>query len=134
MYGYVPTQGHGREFMDIGNRISAKSGRFTITRLANAETMSNVELDSNVQARNQKMTASRHANATMVFVYNRDGAVELTVTKSQPLVRQIIERCQWKVDNNWTGSRAMPQKVVLSNDAALMQNVMACHMNKVMRK
>ena len=93
MYGFCPKQGHGREFREIAQEVSARSqGRFTISRLADAEEMKNYQLDDEMQAKEETRLANKLARAVAILVYKTNGAVELTLTSNvnQQVIRQII--------------------------------------------
>lgn len=91
MNGYVPKQGHGREFKEIGYIVSSRSnGLFTIQRLATAEEMNELELNDEMKAKRAKREANKKANATALVIYKKDGQVRLILTRSENLIYEIL--------------------------------------------
>lgn len=93
MYGYVPIQGHGEEFKEIAYEVSNKSkGIFTVERLAKAEQMQEMELDSAIAAKNQERRDNRKKKMIPVLVYRRDGEIRLINCGSYELVNYIMHK------------------------------------------
>ena len=91
MYGFVPMQAHGREFREIAAYVSSKSnGIFSIERLAKAEQMSEMELDSTIAAKNQQRQENKKNKIQLVFVFRTDGTVRLINSNSPNLTTEII--------------------------------------------
>lgn len=85
MYGICPKQAHGTEFRQIAAEVCSRSnGRFVITRLADAEAMSNHKLDDKVF---QKRLVD---NVYCIFTEMKDGVVRLTRAKNKNLIDYII--------------------------------------------
>lgn len=90
--GWAPTRGHGSEFYAIGNTVSAKSGGlFNIQRLATAEEMQNYQLDAEVQAKNEKRIQNKKSKLYAVFLFKKNGEIQLTMTSSQKLIDTIVD-------------------------------------------
>lgn len=92
MYGNCPKQGHGPRFRRISAMVASKSnGKFSISRLASAETMSNYKLDDEMQAKRDRRTANKKARAMAIFVYLSDGSIQLTMInrENSTVLRQI---------------------------------------------
>lgn len=91
MNGYVPTQAHGREFREIGAYVSSKSrGIFTVERLAKAEQMEEMELDSAIAEKNKQRQQNKLNKIQLVFVFRTDGSVRLINSTSPTLTTEII--------------------------------------------
>lgn len=89
--GYVPTKSHGWEFQTIAARVSAKSNDFfTVERLASAEEMSELELDANVKAKNDKRVENKLNKIIPTFVFNKNGTVHLVNANGVNVVRGIV--------------------------------------------
>lgn len=90
MYGWAPTQAHGREFREIGQIVSARSnGLFTIQRLASAEQMSELELNDEMKAKKEKRLANKKSASYAVVTFLKNGEIRLTISKDQNLVNSI---------------------------------------------
>ena len=123
MNGYVPKQGHGREFKDIGYTVSARSkGLFTIQRLANAEQMSEMELNDEMKAKRAKRLANKKASVTAVIVFTQEGKIKLTITSNQDVIRKID-----MVESGYG------EKVVKTNDANIIEFLFSKGYRKNMR-
>ncbi|MBP5724459.1 MAG: SprT-like domain-containing protein [Bacteroidales bacterium] len=115
MYGWAPTQAHGREFRDIAYIVASRSnGDFTVERLATAEEMKGYELDDEFKQIEQKRVENRKSKVTVVVVYEKNGDIELTNASSQQLVDFIIEYHKKRND---------AQYILTSNDANLVEVV-----------
>ena len=111
MRGYCPKQGHGKEFKEIGLRVSSRSdGMFTIQRLASAEDMSNLDLSDEMKAKNEKRLENKKSIITAIFDYRTNGQIHLTMTSNKPLIEMIINSHETK----------QTFKVVVSNDKNLI--------------
>lgn len=112
MKGFVPKQGHGREFKQIGAYISAKSnGIFTVERLASAEEMSEMELNNTMQDKQNKREENKKSRLNLLFIYRNDGIVEMIPTTNKNLIDQIISANK---------GRQWVSRIVLSNDINLI--------------
>lgn len=90
MDGWVPRQGHGVEFRNIGYAVSERSnGRFTIQRLASAEQMTNMELDSDIQAKNAAKAERKDNNTMIIIVVKTNGDVRLILTTLQKVLDEV---------------------------------------------
>jgi hypothetical protein len=133
MYGYAPGRAHGREFMEIASIVSSKSGgRFTIQRVASAEEMRGYELDKEIAEKNKQRFESRHSDVTAVFVYNENGDVELTITKSQSVIDDIVSSSARHFQKPDLRGRK-PIKVVASNDKGVIDKLIMLGYRRVMR-
>lgn len=111
MYGYIPKQGHGREFKEIAHLVSSRSGgEFTIQRLASAEVMNELELSAEMKAKREKRLANKKSKIYAVFEFRKNGEVHLTTTSMKGLIDSIVSRKNDSYIN----------KVVLSNDKNLI--------------
>lgn len=92
MFGLVPKQSHGVEFRRIAQTIGYKSnGRFSVQRLASAETMENMELDNSIRQKKEKRTINRINSVYVVLVYRKNGDIDMTITKNKELVDRIVK-------------------------------------------
>ena len=90
MFGICPKQAHGKNFRSIASVVSMKSnGRFNIKRLADAETMKNFELPDDIIERKKRNEENKKARAIAVFVYRRNGNIEMTLTSNYSVVDKI---------------------------------------------
>lgn len=91
MNGLVPLQGHGREFREIGQLVSARSnGMFTIQRLASAEQKSEMTLDADIKAKNDARLANKKSKISAIIVKRRDNTYNLTTTSSDAVINTIL--------------------------------------------
>lgn len=91
MYGYVPKQAHGPEFRNIASIVSSRSnGIFSVQRLASAEQMGEMELDSTIQAKNDARKERKVTKTIPMFLYFKDGRIGLTMANSQKVVDLIL--------------------------------------------
>jgi hypothetical protein len=91
MYGFVPIQSHGTDFKEIAAYVSSKSnGIFTVERLAKAEQMNEMELDSAIAAKNRQRQQNKLSKIQLVFVFRNDGTVRLINSTSPNLTTEII--------------------------------------------
>ena len=92
MNGICPKQGHGPEFRQIASYVSYKSnGSITIERLANAEKMSNFELDDEFKEKRERRVQNKINRLQCIIIETKSGEHELTLTSNDDLVRKIIE-------------------------------------------
>lgn len=90
MDGRIPNKGHGTEFYNIGNKVSARSnGLFTIERLASAEDVSKLKLDDKIVQRKLKRENTKKQKITALFIYRTDGFIGLTTTSNDVLINRI---------------------------------------------
>lgn len=109
--GYSPTQAHGREFKNIAQMVSSRSnGVFTIQRLATAEEMNNRELDEKFVELKKRRLENKKNKVNAIFVFKTTG-VQLTITSSDTLVNEIIQRRQ---------NDDKCKKILISNDINLL--------------
>lgn len=133
MNGYAPKQGHGQEFREIAGLVSLRSnGRFNIKRLADAEKMSNYQLDDEMQAKKDARAASKIERAVAIFVYKEDGAVELTLINNTnhripSEIRNYYER------HNKLGGKAKTTEIITSSDPELIKMLYHLGYKKLMR-
>lgn len=111
MRGYCPKQGHGREFRQIGQIVSARSnGLFTIQRLASAEQMSQLELNDEMKTKREKRLSNKKASVTAIIVTTKEGKVKLTITSSKNLINLITTSEKYERNEN----------VVTTNDSDII--------------
>ena len=111
MRGYCPKQGHGREFRQIGQIVSARSnGLFTIQRLASAEQMSQLELNDEMKMKREKRLNNKKASVTAIIVTTKEGKVKLTITSSKNLINLITTSEKYERNEN----------VVTTNDSDII--------------
>ena len=92
MYGFVPKQGHGVEFRDIASTVSSRSnGRFSIKRLASAEQMAQMELDSTIKSQNDQRKQRALDNAVVALIYTESGDVRLLFAANVGVINNIIK-------------------------------------------
>lgn len=113
MNGWRPVQHHGGEFRAIAFRVSQKSKEFfTVERIAKAEQMDEMELNSVMAARKEKRLDNKKAKVMAVFVFRTNGQVRLiNVTSMATLIE--IEQIEFK----GTGC----EKIIYSRDPKLIQ-------------
>lgn len=113
MNGYVPAQGHGSEFREIGSLISRRSGNyFTIERVVNADDMQFFELNDEMKAKQEKRLAAKKKKLYAVIDYH-DENIRLTTTSNQLLIERICD-----FDKN-----PQSRKVVVTNDERILDAV-----------
>jgi predicted SprT family Zn-dependent metalloprotease len=111
MYGYIPKQGHGREFKEIGAIVSSRSkGMFTIQRIASAEQMSELELSDEMKAKRVKRESNKKSKMNAIFEFRTNGEIHLTTTTNQKLKYEILS----------TYTQKHVKKILLSNDSSLI--------------
>lgn len=100
MYGICPKQAHGPSWKQIAQIISYRSnGRFSIKRLADAETMSNMVLDPEIQARNEKREKAKQSRVIQILIFTTTGDIRLVNATNQSLVTKVYnthERSNFK--------------------------------------
>lgn len=91
MNGICPKQGHGPEFRQIASYVSYKSnGTITIERLANAEQMSNFELDDEFKEKKQRRLDNKISKLQAIFVFTKNGNIELTMSTIKSVIDEVI--------------------------------------------
>lgn len=114
MYGYVPKQGHGREFKDIAETVSARSnGMFTIKRIASAEQMRNLELNDEMKSKREKRISTKKSKV-IAYVIFKKGGISLSMSSHPEYEKRILMSCE---NNNDI------LKVVKSNDPSLIEKI-----------
>ena len=114
MNGYYPTRHHGTEFKQIAAYVSAKSNNFfTVERLAKAEQMSEMELNSDIAARNQQRKENKQNKIILLFIFCKNGTVRLINAINILLVKKITD--------TEIGKDAI--KIIMSTDPNLKQEV-----------
>ena len=133
MYGYAPKQSHGREFREIAEIVSLRSGgRFSIKRLADAEKMSNYKLDADMQAKKDTRVANKIARAVAIFVYKDDGQVELTlISNTNPRIPDEI--CRYYERHNKLEDKKKAIEIISSDDPELIKMLYRLGYKKLMR-
>lgn len=114
MNGYYPARHHGPEFKQIAAYVSAKSNNFfTVERLAKAEQMSEMELNSTIVARNQQRAQNKQNKIILLFIFCKDGTVRLINAINTILVNKITD----------TEIGRDANKIIISTDPNLKQEV-----------
>ena len=125
MDGYCPRQCHGFEFREIGSIVTSRSnGMFTIQRLASAEQMTELELSDEMKAKRERRLENKKARVFALFVYKKNGQIELTITSKASLITEIIET---------TKNRDNAIKIEKSNDKSLIEELFSHGYNNNMR-
>ena len=125
MDGYYPRQGHGYEFKHIGSIVSVRSnGMFTIQRLATAEEMLEYELCDKMKAKREKRLANKKANALALFNYKKNGQIQLSITSSNDVIREVVETTKAKND---------AIKIEKSNDQELIEKLFSLGYKRTFR-
>ena len=102
MEGKKPRQGHGPEFRRIAGIVSKKSKDFfTIQRLANAEVMADVELDSDIVKHNKEKLDRKKSKLNALLFRDTKGNVCLTMTSSEKLINTMYDELSKQKDNAW---------------------------------
>jgi hypothetical protein len=126
MDGYCPRQGHGFEFREIGSIVTSRSnGMFTIQRLASAEQMTELELSDEMKAKRERRLENKKARVFALFVYKKNGQIELTITSNANLITEIIETTKKQDDAT---------KIEKSNDQSLIEELFSRGYNSDSRK
>ena len=126
MDGYCPRQGHGFEFRNIGSIVTSRSnGMFTIQRLASAEQMTELELSDEMKAKRERRLENKKARVFALFVYKKNGQIELTITSNANLITEIIETTKKQDDAT---------KIEKSNDQSLIEELFSRGYNSDSRK
>lgn len=131
MYGYCPAKPHGREFKEMASLISSRSdGRFSVQRLASAETMQGYQLDGDMQKKRDTREQNRLSKVNAVFVYMNDGKINFTQTASKALVDEIVR--YWDtVSKNPSSRQAV--RILYSNDPQMIDFLTKNGYRKMMR-
>lgn len=110
MNGICPKQGHGPEFKQIASYVSYKSnGTIIIERLANAEEMSNFELDDEFKEKKQRRLDNKISKLQAIFVFTTNG-IELSLSSNKKVIDEII------VYNTSTKRSDKCEKILTSSD------------------
>lgn len=128
MFGICPKQAHGPSFRNIASMISSRSnGRFSVQRLASAETMSGYKLDQEMQDKRNRRIENKKSRAIAVFVYKEDGQIELTLTSNMDVIKRI---CQYYGRGN---GKVKANEIITSRDPELIEMLYNCGYRKLMR-
>lgn len=91
MNGYIPVQGHGTEFRNIGLTVVRNSnGYFQIQRLERDEVVSQMELNSELQAQREKKKQNNINNSLCILVYKSNGKIRLVKTKLLTVESEVL--------------------------------------------
>ena len=116
MNGYKPLQGHGKEFKNIAAYVSSKSNDFfTVERIASAEEMNEIELDTNIAARNQRRQENKESRIILMFLFMENGEIRLVNANSMKLVDFIVYNYK---NNKYKGSTKI-KEIKISTDERL---------------
>ena len=128
MNGYAPTQAHGREFREIAAYVSRKSNDFfTVERIASAEQMDEMELDSVIAAKNQQRKENKQNKIILMFLFMQNGEIRLVNANSMKLVDLIVYNYNMKKYGN-----EVPKEIKISTDENLKRIVFDNGYNKAM--
>lgn len=108
MNGICPKQGHGPEFRQIASYVSYKSnGTITIERLANAEQMSNFDLDNEFKEKKQRRLDNKINRLQCIIIETNSNEHELTLSSNDDVIKKVInyntnkcKRILWSADSN----------------------------------
>ena len=94
MDGYSPGRAHGKEFMAIAARVSAKSnGIFTVGKVASAEQFEGYELNDEMKKKQEARDKSKKSNLKALFVFLKPpngNILQLTTTTSIDVINGSI--------------------------------------------
>lgn len=128
MNGICPKQAHGPNFRSISMMVSSRSnGRFSVQRLANAEVMRNFELSDKMVASKKRRIENKKARTVAVFVYKKDGNIEMTLTSSNSVISQIYG---YYVSGRGVGKA---REIITSTDPELIEMLYSHGYKKLMR-
>ena len=126
MNGFMPKQAHGPEFRKLCRQVAVKSeGEFEIGRVASAEDSANLNLDAEVQAKNQRRADNRLKGAVAVMVFRKNGDLELTIANNPSLIRIIA---------NTRSKDPEVDEVVTSHNHDLLSFLVSQGFNKIFRR
>lgn len=115
MYGWRPAQHHGNDFRAIAFKVSQKSNEFfTVERIARAEQMTEMELNSMMSAKKARRLENKKSKVIAMFLFMTNGEVRYINAISWDLVGKI-ERLE--IQNGKC------KKIILSQDADLVQKI-----------
>ena len=108
MNGICPKQSHGPEFRQIARYVSYKSnGTITIERLANAEKMSNFELDDEFKEKRERRVQNKINRLQCIIIETNSNEHELTLSSNDDVIKKVIDyntnkckRILWSADSN----------------------------------
>lgn len=90
--GWRPKQSHGKEFRNIAAIVSARSkGIFTVERIASAEQMDEMELNSIMAARKQARTSNKLGKIITTVIYRKNGDIWLTNSLGMGVVKLVVD-------------------------------------------
>ena len=113
MYGKCPVRHHGREFKEIAAYVSSKSnGIFTVERLASAEQMNEMVLNSDIKAKNDKRKENKLAKTIIMLIWKNNYEVRLVKPIHMSLVKYILKYEKNKKDTT---------KIQISHDKKLKE-------------
>ena len=134
MFGYAPKQGHGPEFRQIAQIVSSNSnGEFSIQRVASAEEISNYELDADVKAKKEARINNKKSKLIAVFVFKKDGSVDLSLSTNRSLIDKIIYYNTSLTPIVAGRSRDKVEKIISSSDTKLIELLYNYGFRKSMR-
>ena len=111
MHGYRPTQHHGSEFRSVAFEVSRRSRDiFTVERIASAEMMDTVELNSVAAEKKKRREENKKSRLIAVLVYLNNGTIRLVMTSSKDVIEEIV---------SFESKQNRCSKIVYSNDPDL---------------
>lgn len=115
MYGIAPKQAHGPEFRNIASIVSSKSkGFFTVERVASAEQMNEMTLNSDMQAKRDKRVENKLNKITVMLIYKNNGEIRLVNANSVQVIEDGIKCAE---------RNSSTVKIVTCNDNNLKQEL-----------
>lgn len=120
MNGYVPMQGHGLEFKNIANYVTAKANGeiFPIQTYASKEESAETEWTDEIKTQKEKRKNNKLARRTIVVVFKANGQIRLINAANQSLINRIVEIESYKKQ----GEQAC-LKIVKSTDPVLKEKL-----------
>lgn len=126
MNGWRPVQHHGNEFRSIAFHVSQKSNEFfTVERIAKAEQMDQMELNSVMAAKKQRRMENKKSRVIATFLFMSNGTVRYLNACGWNLVELI------KKEEAVRGNRC--DKILASQDAELVEKLFSEGYRHVMR-
>jgi hypothetical protein len=90
--GWRPKQSHGVEFKNIAYIVSSRSnGIFTVERIASAEQMSEMELNSAILAKKDKRKSNKLSKVIPTVIYKKNGEVCLVNALGMDVVKMVVD-------------------------------------------
>lgn len=125
MYGHLPAQAHGREFMSIANAVTRRSnGQIEVTKKTTLERSQHFVLDDKVKQINDKIANTRKSKATLILKITKKGNWEMSIVSSPNIVQEIVDYTKRKKDAT---------KVIKTNDQSVIDAAIENGFRKIFR-